>query len=388
MRKPIRHEAKDGTLTWRVRFRQGGVQTSHTFRAERDALAFAAHLDGGGVTAALAWLDARETKASALTFGEFFDHYVAQLTGVSPRTREDYQSLRRRYLAHLDATPLPLLTRQHVTSLVNGMDRAGRAPKTIKSTVNLLSTCLALAIDEGHLTANPCKRVRLPTQQHNAVEARFLTGQEFAALVGAIAERYRPLVIFLAGTGLRWSEATALQARHVDLKAGTVRVEQAWKRVPGQAFAIGPPKTRKSKRTVNAAIMALAAVRPLLGKPSDLVFTTRSGGPVRHANFYTNVWAPACKAAGLDPAPRIHDLRHTHASWLISSGIQLEAVQDQLGHESILTTRGVYGHLLPALGVAVGRAASEALEQALSVDALQGNLRVPAALDPGVDPAQ
>ena len=133
--------------------------------------------------------------------------------------------------------------------------------------------------------------------------------------------------------------------------------------------------------------MALAAVKPLLGKPSDLVFKTRSGGPVRHANFYTNVWSPACEAAGLDPAPRIHDLRHSHASWLISAGIQLEAVQDQLGHESILTTRGVYGHLQPALGVAVGVAASEALEAALaSVDALQGNLGLP----PGetlVDPA-
>jgi integrase len=228
----------------------------------------------------------------------------------------------------------------------------------------MLSTCLALAIDEGHLTSNPCKRVRLPTQQIGGAEARFLTHEEFALLIAAIPEHYRPLVVFLVGTGLRWSEATAIQTRHVDIRAGTVRVEQAWKRVPG-GFKIGPPKTGKSKRTVNAAVMALAAVLPLLGKPSAFVFTTPAGQPVKHANFFTHIWKPACKRAGLDPAPRIHDLRHTHASWLISDGIQLEAVQDQLGHESILTTRKVYGHLLPALGVAVGLSASAALERAL-----------------------
>jgi integrase len=62
--------------------------------------------------------------------------------------------------------------------------------------------------------------------------------------------------------------------------------------------------------------------------------------------------APCGCAGTVAPRPKIHSLRHTHASWLISLGIQLEAVQDQLGHESILTTRGVYGHLLPALGAA------------------------------------
>lgn len=53
------------------------------------------------------------------------------------------------------------------------------------------------------------------------------------------------------------------------------------------------------------------------------------------------------KLTGRYDGPRIHDARHTHASWLLSAGATLEQVQDQLGHESILTTRKVYGHLLP-----------------------------------------
>jgi integrase len=61
------------------------------------------------------------------------------------------------------------------------------------------------------------------------------------------------------------------------------------------------------------------------------------------------------------PAADAHDCRSTFGSWLISEGIGLEAVQDQLGHESYETTRKIYAHLLPAVGVAAGKAASAAL---------------------------
>lgn len=388
MRRVEERDTADGKR-FKVRYRLDGRETSETFRRKADAQSFAAALAGGGPDGALAWLEAREQQhhSRVITFGDWFDTYVDQLTGVSPRTRSDYHSLRRRYLADLDPLPLNLITRGHVTSIVNAMDAAGRAPKTIKQAIHLLSTCLTLAIDEGHITANPCKRVRLPSQSLDTVGARFLTEVEFSALVDATPAHWRPLVVFLVGSGLRWSEATALQTRHVNLDAGTVRVEQAWKRVPGTGFVLGPPKTRKARRTVNPAAIALAAVAPLLGRPNAFVFTTAAGAVVRHANFYSHVWRPACAAAGLDPAPRIHDARHTHASWLISDGQQLEAVQDQLGHESILTTRNVYGHLLPALGVAVGRSASQSLARALRQQVESGVLALPAGVPgPGRDP--
>jgi len=360
---------------YKVRYRLGGRDTSETFTQIADARMFRDIIGNGRgdrVEQAMRWLRDRQAVegSQAPTFGEWFETYVDQLTGITQRTRSDYRSMHRRYLSHLDPLPLTLITRTHVTTLVNDLDRAGRAAKTIKQTVHLLSTCLGLAIDEGHLTANPCRRVRLPSAKLEAVEARFLSYEEADHLVWAMPMHYRPLVVFLLGTGMRWSEATAIETRHVNMTAGTVRVEQAWKRVPGEGMVKSTPKTRKSKRTVNPATMALAAVKPLLRKPSDLVFVTPSGGPVSHSNFHTNIWQPACRAAGIVPAPRIHDLRHTHASWLLSDGISLEAVQDQLGHESMETTRKVYAHLIPAVGVAVGKAASLALNRALSAGLL------------------
>src|SRR6202040_4460447 len=71
-------------------------------------------------------------------------------------------------------------------------------------------------------------------------------------------------------------------------------------------------------------------------------------GPVRAHNFNPNVWEPArarAKDNGLTKKPRVHDLRHTNASWLIQAGVPLTVIQRHLGHESIQTTVDRYGHL-------------------------------------------
>jgi integrase len=370
MRTPKRHVSEDLTETWRVRYRSGSVETSETFRRLEDAQTFAAILGTGKadqVAEALAWLAARERQDASATFGEWFEEWRSQLTGITSRTRDDYAAMHRRYLTELDSIPLPLVARAHVAKIVNRLDSEGKSPKTIKNVIHMLSSVMALAVDEGLIARNPVNRVRLPKQQLTDEEdVRFLTKSEAAALIDAMPAHYHPLVTFLFGTGLRWSEATALQARHVDLDKGTVRVQRAWKRIPG-GWEIGAPKSKKANRTVNAAVDALVAVAPILGKPSDLVFTTSTGKPIRHSNFYNRIWVPACERAGLDPRPGIHATRHSFASWLLSEpNVGLEAVQDQLGHESYDTTRKVYAHLLPAVGVAAGLAASAAMREVLA----------------------
>lgn len=364
MRQIKEYDTADGRR-FKVRYRLGGVETSETFRYRPDAIMFRDILGNGQddrVAEALKWLKARQDDRDTLTFGQWFPLYVDQLTGVTSRTRDDYRALHRRYLSSLDMMPLAQITRTHVARLVNELDNRGLSPKTIKNAVHMLSSCLAAAMDEEHITRNPTKKVRLPSSRRDVHKIRFLTHEEFAAFLTATPEHYRPFVAFLFGTGMRWSEATAIEGRHIDFTAGTIRVDQAWKRVKG-GWEIGPPKTEKSRRTINPAVLALAVAKPLVAKPNRIVFTTTTGKVIRHSNFYNRIWKPAATASGLDCSP--HDARHTHASWLISDGQSLESVQDQLGHESILTTRSVYGHLLPSIGVEVGRSASAAMDRAL-----------------------
>lgn len=62
--------------------------------------------------------------------------------------------------------------------------------------------------------------------------------------------------------------------------------------------------------------------------------------------FRRTIWTPACEAADLGFRPRVHDLRHTHASWLLAGGADLQVVKERLGHSSIATTQK-YLHTLP-----------------------------------------
>ena len=79
----------------------------------------------------------------------------------------------------------------------------------------------------------------------------------------------------------------------------------------------------------------------------SLVFTTDDGTPLRLSNFRNRVWKPAVARTGIEPGLRIHDLRHTAASLLISSNVHPKVVQEHLGHSSITTTMDRYGHLYP-----------------------------------------
>jgi integrase len=59
---------------------------------------------------------------------------------------------------------------------------------------------------------------------------------------------------------------------------------------------------------------------------------------LRHPNFYRREWRPALIGAGLDPALRIHDLRHTAVALATSTGAHPKEIQELCGHRSITTT--------------------------------------------------
>jgi len=97
-------------------------------------------------------------------------------------------------------------------------------------------------------------------------------------------------------------------------------------------------------RTVSVASDVLDA----LDYSRTYLFTNTRGGPLKGVGWRANVWYPAVKRAqdaGLKKAPRIHDLRHTCASWMIARNVPLPVIQQHLGHESITTTVNLYGHL-------------------------------------------
>ena len=215
------------------------------------------------------------------------------------------------------------------------------------------------------IVRNPCEDVRLPALD-DATETdddkTFLSEGEFRGLCDSIDAADRDFLIVAVGTGLRWGELNALKVKDLDLdgRPATLSVRRAWKWNGRGEFKLeqhgryylGAPKTRESRRRITVAPRVVASLRrAAAGKGAEeLLFGATSGGRLEHGNWYQSRWQRAIKKAqqerGLTKTPRFHDLRHTHAAWLISAGVPLPVIQKRLGHKSIQITVDVYGGLL------------------------------------------
>jgi len=348
---------------WQVRWRtRDGQQTSATMLSRRAAMVFAAALEDAGEAAAWQAVERLPDMdvPPPLTLDEYAARHIASLVGITEGTRRGYRRLwARTWSPLLGSHPVAELTRADVGQAVVAL--AGRlSDKSVANAHGLLSAVLASAVEDGLLARHPSRGLRLPRRtEHRRHELRALSPEEFARLLDHMPARWRPLLVLLAGTGLRWGEAAALQVGDVDRQRRTLRVVRA--RKEGQGNPIGPTKTRRSRRTVVLPAQVLDAITPLLdGRAADApLFTGRHGGPVARQVVY-RAWWQARAAADL-PGARIHDLRHTHASWLIAAGVPLPEVSRRLGHESISTTVDVYGHMAPDLQRSAAAAADRAL---------------------------
>lgn len=340
----------DGSIYTQVRFRVHGKQTSVSFDDHAEALAFDDLIAKVGPAKALEITRIVIAHDKALTLGQWLAHHNDHLTGVEAGTLARYKSYAKNDFAAIEDIPLAGLTDEDVSLwLRNLRNRDGSTPsgKTVANKHGYLAGALNAAVDRGHIKVNPCDKVKLPRWDRE--EMCFLEPGEYGILKEAVSEYWRPLVEFLVVSGARWSEATALRPADVDRAAGTVRITRAWK-TGGGGYTLGVPKTKKSVRTINVD----RGVLDQLDYSGAWLFTNsgrgrnNSDGVVRIHSFNPNVWKPAltrAQEAGLGKRPRVHDLRHTCASWLIAAGRPLPAVQQHLGHESIMTTVGVYGHL-------------------------------------------
>ncbi len=358
---------KSGRIRYFVRVRdtRRAKYTSVTFDTKPEAERFCREVSAIG---ALAALDRHFAPGVAVapTLDDWATHHIEHLTGVTDGTRVGYQRLYGRTWAPLiGATPLDRITPDTVAAAVNKLS-ARYADKSVANAHGLLAAMLTGAVRRGHLAANPCDETRLPRRTaHEVTEHRYLTHAEFHALQTVIPAHYQPLVMTLAGTGMRWGEAEALTVADVNLANATIRVNKAVKWDASKATReVGPPKTKKSRRTIATPPETMDALEPLLDRPRTArLFTAPRGGELRHRTFY-DVWKAACAKAGLEPQPRIHDLRHSHVAWLIAANVSLPVIQARLGHQHITTTIDTYGHLLPDIQRAAAHAASLALTPA------------------------
>lgn len=376
-----KRETKSKKIVYRVRWYQDGQRQSETFTNRDRAREFKGAVEAAGQQWPDGWIPGhghseQHTHATGQMIGQWCETAVLARSGISKKTRSDYLRDLTNHLHNLAEIPLEDLTRTQVGAWVNELDDAeGLAPKTIKNMHGLLSSCLQDAVRDGLIPVNVAKGVGLPADDSDAADLEIPSASDFALVRRHLDPHWHTLLDTLLDTGLRWGEITALTVGNVDALSATpsLRVLQAWTKSPDGGWIIGPPKTKRGKRTVKITPDLRDQLLPLLaGKPrTEYVFLTKQGKPINHAHFYNLAWRPAvfaaqscdthrgpkwqkghpvpdpCGCAGtLAITPRIHGTRHFHASFLIDAGVPLFKISRRLGHESFKTTADTYGHLL------------------------------------------
>lgn len=378
----MRRKRADGTTAYRWAWREGGTRTGPRRSFTRDKLGDAKALrsaiiangyrmpeDLAGVLPVGAPV---ARKRGGPTFADYGREHIALRTGIGPGQRKALLRDLERHMAPFfgELAVDPKKASEWLRGLEDGSHpwlSRPLAPRTRRRLITQAGAILNAAKRDKLVEDNPFAGIRIGREDHDRHEEQvILTEEEWQLLRGELPNDARgALADFLIGTGARWGEATALAVRHVNPLQRTVRIARSWQDDGEGGAQLGPTKSRSSRRTIDISARTLVAIEPFLAKPRDtLVFGARNGKRLRAPNYWRDVWTPAvsrAQAKGLEKSPRIHDLRHTHVSWLIARNVSLAVVQKRLGHDSINTTIENYFHMLPS----GAQAAVDAIDDAL-----------------------
>ncbi|UGT41150.1 site-specific integrase [Nocardia yamanashiensis] len=207
----------------------------------------------------------------------------------------------------------------------------------------VLSQVLRYAIKAKRLAANPAEEIDLPALVSG--ERRYLTHLEVMRLAMA-AGRFRPLVLTLAYTGIRFGEAITLRVSSVNPETQRITVARSATPVTGQGYVETDTKNHTTRAVPIPATLAKELMVLLEDhEPDALVFPSHKGGFLTSTEFRW-VFDRAARDVGLKGVVP-HGLRHTAASLAISAGANIKVVQRMLGHKTAMLTLDLYGHLFP-----------------------------------------
>lgn len=211
-----------------------------------------------------------------------------------------------------------------------------------------LKSAILDAVDEGLIDRDPTRKVIIKGKQPRVKKIKYLNQFELHALLADLdlksGVNYDWLILLIAKTGLRFSEALALTPRDFDFTRQALSVNKTWDYKNGGGFQ--PTKNKSSVRKLQIDWQMIVQF-------SDLIKNLPEDEPIfvdgRVFNSTVNdILRRHCENTGI-PVISIHGLRHTHASLLLFAGVSIASVARRLGHSTINTTQKTYLHIIQEL---------------------------------------
>jgi integrase len=345
-----------GTATYYKRFRdQNGkaitIKLGKTTDTELDDARERARKIDEQLRKGLDPLDDLPKFQATMTYGEFFElHYLPHAKSFKRTARNDESMFSNHLKRVFGSIRLNQITKRQAQQFHRELKASGLSGSSCDHYLKLLRSSLNCAVDWELLSVNPLARVKLFKEDNR--RERYLSDSELVNLL-EVLDTYtnRPvcrIVLFLLATGCRLSEALRAQWKHVDLDK--------------RLFTI-PAVTSKSKRSRTIPLNDTAV--GVLSRAKELQCCEYVFPNPATQKPYSDIkksWYLIRKKAGLEDF-RVHDLRHSFASFAINSGRSLFEVQQLLGHSSPEVTQR-YSHLQQSTLLSASESASDAIRAA------------------------
>ncbi len=269
-----------------------------------------------------------------------FRSYLHIERSLSKNTSASYISDIRKLAASLEGKTPSEITGDDISAFLSEELTANAISKRTQSRyVSAFKSFFNFMEIEGYTTKNPAEAIQQPKISRHIPTV--LSVQEVERILAAIdlsqneGHRNKAIIELLYSCGLRVSELVSLRISDLFFDEGFIRV-------------LGKGD---KQRLVPIGFMAMEAVnyylnqtrRCFTSKTEDIVFLNRRGGKLSRQMIFIMI-QNVCKAAGIAKDVSPHTFRHSFATHLVENGADLRAVQEMLGHESILTTE-IYTHI-------------------------------------------
>lgn len=215
----------------------------------------------------------------------------------------------------------------------------GVKARTVNIELRCLSNMLRKAVEWSHLIDNPFSKIKL-LKQHKK-PPRFLTKEELKKLIDVATPRYKNIIKLLVNTGLRDSELRHIKLEDIGFENRTMTVH-AGKTKDFRVLPLNEEAYTELSFLRDKFYSTTRKPRIIMRTEDQniYVFCDEAGNPIKKLTSPITKTAKKAGLKGVSP----HTLRHTFASHLVMSGVDLRTVQRLLGHKNISTTM-VYSHL-------------------------------------------
>ncbi|MCD5434495.1 site-specific integrase [Lactobacillus delbrueckii] len=212
-----------------------------------------------------------------------------------------------------------------------------------------LKAMLLDAYDEGYIQRDPTRKIVVKGKEPSEKKAKYLNEFELKLLLRHLDLSAFPnfdwMILLIAKTGLRFSEALGLTKEDIDLEQQMINVDKTWD-YKSYTGSFKPTKNSSSVRKVpidwklamqlNQVIQDLPNGEPIFAQKRVFNSTVN------------NLLKKHCKELNI-PVISVHGLRHTHASLLLFAGVSIASVANRLGHADMTTTQQTYLHIIQEL---------------------------------------